>query len=252
MDSLGSYVDFLWAMTQKEIRARYKRAVFGFLWIVLSPFLQMLIIGFVFSFFIKIPDYLLFLFSGLLVWNFFSLSVSKATPSIVYDRALLKKAKFPIEAIPLSIVLSNFVQLIISFFLFLLVLLFLGKLAYPQILFIFPALFWILLLCLGISLLLAGLNVRYRDVNFFTQALLILWFYATPVLFNLSLIPSKFYPVFYLNPLTFAFELVHQALLGQGVLDLKILISNIVVGIAICSFGIFVFKKESKFFVDWL
>lgn len=252
MGSLASYFDFLWAMTEKEIKARYKRAVFGFLWIILNPFLQMLIVGFIFSFFIKIPDYFLFLFSGLLIWNFFSLSLAKATPSIVHDRALLKKARFPIEAIPVSIVLSNFFHLLVSFLLFILVLLPLGKLIFPQILLLIPAFFWILIVTLGISLLFSALNVRYRDVNFFTQALLILWFYATPVLFNLALIPSKFYPVFYLNPLTFAFELVHYSLLNQGVLDIKVLISNLILGVVLCVSGVLIFKKESKFFVDWL
>src|SRR3989344_7145799 len=105
VDYLRYYFDFLLAMTEKEIKARYKRAVFGFLWVILNPLLQMIIIGAIFSFFIKIPNYFLFLFSGLLPWQFFSLSLSKATQSIVNERELLQKAKFPIEAIPISIVL---------------------------------------------------------------------------------------------------------------------------------------------------
>src|SRR3989344_8880626 len=95
--ALKHYFDFLWAMTEKEIKVRYKRAVFGFLWVVVNPLLQMIIIGFVFRFFIKEPikNYFLFLLVGLLVWNFFNLSLSKATSSIVYERTLIKKAKFP-------------------------------------------------------------------------------------------------------------------------------------------------------------
>src|SRR3990172_12605877 len=106
-ERLKYYSDFLWVMTEKEIKARYKRAVFGFLWVILNPVLQMLIIGAIFSFFIKIPDYFLFLFTGLFAWNFFFLCVSKTTSSIVNERALLQKAKFPTEAIPISIILSN-------------------------------------------------------------------------------------------------------------------------------------------------
>src|SRR3989304_2803226 len=105
---MKNYLDFILTMTQKEIKARYKRAVFGFLWIVLNPILQMIIIGVIFSFFIKIENYFLFLFSGLLPWQFISLSISKATPSIVFERALLQKAKFPIESIPVSIILATF------------------------------------------------------------------------------------------------------------------------------------------------
>jgi len=85
------WLDFLIAMTEKEIKARYKHAVLGFLWVIINPLLQMLIIGFVFQFFIpvKVDNYFLFLFAGLLPWNFFSMSLSKTTPSIVYERSLI-------------------------------------------------------------------------------------------------------------------------------------------------------------------
>ena len=90
------FLELLVAMTQRELRSRYKNTVFGFLWVVINPILQMLVIGFVFKFFMKgsIDNYYYYLFIGLLVWNFFSLSLTKATPSIVWERNLIKKAKY--------------------------------------------------------------------------------------------------------------------------------------------------------------
>jgi len=131
---LTNYLHFIWAMTEKEIKARYKHTVFGFLWVILNPVFQMFVIGFVFSFFVYIPvaNYYLFLFSGLLPWQFFSLTLSKATPSFVYERSLLQKANFPREAIPLSIVLSNFVHFVVSL---VLLIVFLGlskSIVFPQ------------------------------------------------------------------------------------------------------------------------
>src|SRR3989344_4134477 len=123
-ERLKNYLEFLWVMSEKETKVRYKRAVFGFLWVVLNPSLQMLIIGVVFSLFIKIPNYFLFLFTGLLPWQFFSLSLSKATPSIVNERSILQKAKFPIEAIPISIILANLFNMIVSLTLFIIILIF--------------------------------------------------------------------------------------------------------------------------------
>lgn len=112
------YFNFLWLMTEKEIKARYKNAFFGFLWILFNPLLQMIIMGIVFQNFIKIPtnsnNYFLFIFPGLLVWNFFSLSINKATSSLVWQRNLIQKAKFPRETIPISIILSNFFNFLIS------------------------------------------------------------------------------------------------------------------------------------------
>src|SRR3989304_10296080 len=121
-ERLKYYSDFLWGMTEKEIKARYKRAVFGFLWILLNPLMQMIIIGAIFSYFIKVPNYFLFLFTGLLPWQFFSLSLTKVTPSIVNERSILQKAKFPIEAIPISIILANLFNMIVSLTLFIIIL----------------------------------------------------------------------------------------------------------------------------------
>lgn len=239
-------------MTEKEIKARYKRAVFGFLWLFLNPLLQMAVIGFVFSFFIKIPNYFLFLFSGLLVWTFFSSTTSKAASSIVYERSLLQKAKFPIEAIPVSIVLSSFIHMIISFAIFFLILIALGNLVFPEVLLVIPAILWILVFTIGLSLLFASLTVYFRDVSFFVQTLLTLWFYATPVLYSIKIMPQALYPLFLLNPLTSIFELLHMSLLQQGSLDFNIIISNLLFSFLIVLAGLIVFNKQHKFFIDWL
>lgn len=249
---MKNYIDFIRAMTEKEIKARYKRAVFGFLWIVLNPVFQMIIIGVIFSFFIKIPNYFLFLFTGLLPWQFFSLSLTKSTPSIVYERALLQKSKFPIEAIPISIILANFFNTLISLILFFIILIFLDKIIFPQVLLVIPALIWLLIFTIGLSLLSASLNVRYRDINFIVQTIIILWFYITPVVYNLNLIPQEFHLVFSINPLTSIFELLHFSLLNQGIVNRETIFMNLIVSFLIVLLGVIIFKKEHKFFVDWL
>ena len=212
----------------------------------------MAIIGIIFSFFIKIENYFLFLFSGLLPWQFISLSLSKATPSIVYERALLQKAKFPIESIPISITIANFVNMLASFALFFIVLVVLGKFELWGALLVIPVLIWLLVFTLGLSLLASSLQVKYRDVNFFVQTILILWFYVTPVLYNLSIIPPRFLPLFALNPLTSIFELLHNLLFKQGVINYQIIASNLLISFLVVVLGILVFKKEYKYFVDWL
>jgi ABC-type polysaccharide/polyol phosphate export permease len=249
---MKNYLDFISTMTLKELKARYKRAVFGFLWIVLNPILQMIIIGVIFSFFIKIENYFIFLFSGLLPWQFVSLSLSKATPSIVFERALLQKARFPIESIPVSIILANFVNMVISFALFFLVLVLLGESSFLGAMLSIFVLVWLLVFAVGLSLLTASLQIKYRDVNFFVQTFLVLWFYATPVLYNLSLIPRELTLLFSLNPLTSIFELLHVFMLKQGVLDTKILVVNVIESFIIVFVGVYVFRKQRKYFVDWL
>ena len=252
MLALKHYLDFLWAMTEKEIKARYKGTVFGFLWVVLSPILQMLIIGFVFSFFIKIPNYFLFLLTGLLPWSFFSRSVSMATPSIVDGRALLQKAKFPINAIPVSIILANFFHLIVSFLILFVFLLITDVLIFPQILLLIPSTIWLFVTTLGVSLFAATLQVRYRDISFLVHSLLFLWFYATPVLYSLALVPERLHLLFALNPLTSVFEMFHQATLKQGVIDQQLILVNGIISAAVVILGVITIRKQQKYFIDFL
>jgi ABC-type polysaccharide/polyol phosphate export permease len=251
-ENIKKYFDFWWAMTEKETKVRYKRAIFGFLWVILNPILQMLIIGLIFSFFIKIKGYVLFLFSGLLPWEFFSLSISKTTPSIVFERALLKKSKFPIEIIPISIISSNFIHVAVSELLFILVLGAFNKILFPQILLLIPALIWLLGLTISISLIASTLNVRFRDMTFFVQTGLNLAFYATPILYSLSLIPKNLFWLFAFNPMSSVFELIHYSISNQFVLPIWILEANLFITIILLLFGITLFRRNYPYFVVWL
>lgn len=253
-----NYLNFLLAMTEKEIKARYKNAVLGFLWILLNPLFQMLIIGLIFRNFIKVPveNYFLFLFTGLLPWNFFSYSATKTTPSIVYERSLIQKAKFPREAIPLSIVFSNLFHFLVSLVLLIIFLLISGDtLIFRSLVaigYLLLAIFWLLVFTSGFSLLSSSLNVKYRDVNFFVQALVILWFYATPVIYSLQILPQNYLPLFQLNPIAYPFEMFRSSLIATPLPSTKILIANLGISLMITLLGILAFKKESKTFSDWL
>jgi lipopolysaccharide transport system permease protein len=258
------YLDFLLAMTEKEIKARYKFAVLGFLWIVLNPLLQMIVMGFVFQFFVpvKVDNYFLFLFTGLLPWNFFSMTISKCTPSIVFERALIQKAKFPRESIILSIVLSNLFHFLIALGLLILALFFdkvIEGYSFLQLLqyflrigLIVLLIVWLLLLTTGLSLLSAALNVKYRDVNFVVQAVMPLWFYATPVVYTLQLLPESFNFIFYLNPMTAIIEYFRVVLLNLPPQSVQLSVWSSLLTIALVWLGWWYFKEESKFFDDWV
>jgi len=263
-DDQQHWLEFLLVMTSREIKARYKHAVLGFLWVILNPLLQMLIMGFVFRFFVpvEVDNYFLFLFTGLLPWMFFSLSVTKATPSIVHERGLIQKAKFPREIIVLSIVLSNLFHFLVS--LLLLVVLLIGdkvlfeSYSFGQVLFysfrmlgIFPLAVWLTMLTSGLSLLTAALNVKFRDVNFVVQAFIPLWFYATPVVYTLSLLPERFYPLFYLNPITAIIEAFHSVLLFQKPAALELWPISIIISLVLLYVGVWTFNYEKKWFDDW-
>jgi len=250
------FFDLLLALTQKEIKARYKNAVLGFLWIFINPLVQMLVIGFVFSLIFRfgIKNYYLFLFTGLLPWNFFSLSLTKATPRIVWDRNLIKKSNFPREVIPLSMVLSHFFHFCISWLILIVFLLFTNQWEFfslPSIGNQLSAILLLLIFTCGFSLLTSSLDVFYRDINFIVQAIILIWFYITPIIYPLQSIPSAYLPIFYLNPLSGIFTILQQPFLAQQ-FPLPVLIGQIsLIGIITIS-GIYVFKKQSRYFTDWL
>jgi len=248
------FFELLWAMTEKELRARYKHTVFGFFWLVANPLLQMLIIGFIFKFFMKseVQNYNYYLFLNLLVWNFFSLSLTKATPSIVNERALIKKATFPRSVIPLSIILSNLVHFLMALVLLFIPILFVNTLYIYNLLYIIPAFIFLMLFTIGISLLASALNVRFRDVNFFVQALLIIWFYATPIIYALDMIPYEYYWLWRLNPMTSILQFFQKSLLNMSLPGIGMIFVNTVIIIIILILGITVFSRKNKNFDDWV
>ena len=253
-NNVQHFFELLFAMTEKELRARYKYTLLGFFWLVANPLLQMLIIGFVFTFFMKEPilHYNYYLFVGLLTWNFFSLSLTKATPSIIFDRSLIKKAVFPREIIPLSIILSNMIHFFAALILYTIPVTFLGTLTSQSVFFIFAGIILLVLFTIGISLFTTALNVKFRDINFFVQAILIIWFYATPIVYSFSIIPYKFIWLWRFNPLTSAVQLLQHGFIGAPLPGIGMLGANIFTTVIICILGIFVFKKESKNFDDWV
>lgn len=251
-EKLKYYLSFLATLTVKETKLRYKKTYLGFFWIVLAPLSQMIVVGFVFSFFIKIENYFHFLFLSLITWNFFQASLIRSTSSIVSERLILHKSKFPIEAIPISTVFSNFIHLFVAMFLYFILLSVTNGLIFPQVFIVLPILIWLLFFTVGLSLLLSSLNVTLRDLSFAVQTGLTLWFYGTPVIYNLSLIPENFRFLFFINPLTFIFESLRWAVMGQGTLNTNMLLCNLFISILISALGVYVFIKKSPYFVDHL
>jgi lipopolysaccharide transport system permease protein len=248
------FFELLMAMTEREIKARYKNAVLGFLWIILNPLFQMIIIGSVFSYVFKtdIPSYFLFLFISLLIWNYCSYTISKVTPAIVFELSLIEKAKFPREVIPLSLVFANLFHTLISFFLLLVVCLAINKVVLWHLLFFPLGLIWITLIIIGIGFTTSALNVKYRDVNFFVTAFIPLWFYGSPILYPLSRVPEHLKFLFLFNPLSSSLELIRWVFLGTEFPETKLLVINFLITMFLFVLGVITFSRESKFFDDWV
>ncbi len=248
------WFDFIYVMTVKEVKARYKKAVFGFLWAIINPILQMLTIGIIFQYLIPniIENYFIFLFSGLLAWNFFSLTITKCTEIILNERALIKKANFPRESLVISIALSNMLHLIISLILFFLVTAIFGYVSISSFITMFFSLVWLFLFTVGFSLLLATLYVKYRDIKFIVQAAVPLLFYATPILYKRDLLPAIAGNFIVINPMTVIVELFQFSFQMGKFPNMNELLVALMISILISVIGLFYFIKESQTFDDWI
>lgn len=244
--------DLTVALVVKELKSKYKSATFGFLWILINPLLQMIVLTVVFSIFIKINinNYPLFVFSGLLPWMFFSLSLQSATSSLIANRDLIKKLNFPRELLPISSVLAHLSTFILAMAL---LVLFVGVVfgVTFSFLLLIPVIVLISILAIGITLLLSSFDIYYRDVSFILQSLLLVWFYITPILYPISLVPENFLFFYNLNPMV-GIITAFQAILLNTNISWAALIISVFEAVALLLIGFFVFKKRSKYFADWV
>lgn len=247
------YKYLLLQLTQREIKARYKQSFVGYAWVVLNPLAQILVYTFVFSQVFRFPTnnvpYIIFLYAALLPWNFLHATISSATNGLVENAPLLRKVAFPREIIPYSISVAKILDLFVAGIVFIIFLfLFKVPLASSAILF-FPLFIVQLLLTTGVSLFLSAANLFYRDVQYLTNLVLMLWMYMTPIVYPLSLVPAKYIWLYKLNPMVGIVEGYRSALFGYP-FETTIIWWSVGVSVVIFFFGFIVFKKLEKVFAD--
>jgi len=191
---LFGYRELVEHLVIRDLKVRYKNSVLGFLWSLLNPLLLMLVFTVVFTVILPnmtIPKYPVFLLAGLLPWNFFSTSVQSAVNSITQNGHLIKKVYFPREILPISTVVSNLANFVLA----------LPVLLIMVIAFDIPLTVWIIYLpvvvlvqvvfTVGVALILATLNVFYRDTSVIMEVLMQAWFFVTPVFYPVDLLPES-------------------------------------------------------------
>ena len=258
----------LWDLVSKELRARYRNAMMGFLWAVLHPVLMMLILTLVFGFLFQgkvakagtqypFPPFLL---CGLVPWQFFSAALIGATNSLLQNQDLIKKVNFPREVIPLAAI-GN---LLVNFFIGVVVLL-VVHLAYGGALFNGTGLLWLpvvfavlLMLTTGLALLFSSLNIYYNDVLYAVEVALAFGFYATPIFYDLSLVTEFaaethrpwLAALYELNPMAGLVDVTRQALLDNHVAQPGLLVWPAICAAVILMVGAAVFRRRAPVFAD--
>lgn len=256
-ESLGElvrYRDLLWSWVIREIKIRYKQSLLGAAWAVLQPLALMLMFTLVFSVLVNIETgevpYPLFSYTAVLPWTLLHTSISFATSSLLSNMNLVTKTYFPREVLPLGSVGAALLDFLVASTVFA------GLMFYYRLPLTIEAIWMPLLLAvqlaliLGVALITSSLSVMYRDIRFLVPLGLQLWFYATPVIYPLSLVPDRFRLLYMLNPMAGLIDSYRAVLLHGQPPDFTYLAMATSVALIVLAAGYALFKKLEPSFAD--
>jgi lipopolysaccharide transport system permease protein len=251
---LFRYHELFGSLFRRDLRAKYKGSVLGLVWSLAHPLVLMLVYLLVFSVMLKIQTadfehYWLFLLCGLPVWVFFATSLQSASRSLLENANLIRKVRFPRQLVPLSIVATQLVGFVVMLAIVMALSLVYVPAARDTVWLAIPLSALVVCLVAGLSLAIASLNALYRDVEHLVAALLLPWFFLTPVLYSLESIPGvQNHPrlvdlVHYGNPLTPAIEAVRDPLFFGTAPSAGDAIYLAVAAVVALALGAFVFSR---------
>jgi ABC-2 type transport system permease protein len=212
-------------LVRKDLKVKYKGSTLGFAWSLMNPLLLLAVYYVVFQLILKgrIPDFAIYLMSGLLIWNAFSSGVSGAATSVVGNANLVKKVRFPLPVLPLSAVGFALVHFALQMLVLVVVVIVSGhSILGWQLLLAIPAFAVALLFTVALSLLVAALNVRYRDTQHLLEVLLLAWFWLNPIVYDVGLVRDqlgRWTGLYWLNPMSNVIATMQRAIYKTPYVD---------------------------------
>jgi lipopolysaccharide transport system permease protein len=245
--------ELLGVFTMRDIKVRYKQTVLGAAWAVIQPLTTMIIFTVIFGRLAKIPSegfpYPVFVYAGLLPWNFFANALSSSGNSLVGASHLISKVYFPRLIIPLSSVGAGIVDLLISTAILLLLMLIYGVPFTLQLVFAPLLMLGVIITALGVGTLLSALTVSYRDFRFVVPFMIQIWMYLTPVVYGVGFIPEKYRCLLMLNPMAGYIDGCRAVFLGKP-FNLTSLTVSVVLSLLLLCIGAAYFEKVERRFAD--
>ena len=202
-------------LVMRNLKVKYRRSALGFLWTLLVPMSQAAIYYVVFLKILKIQiaHYVPFILSGVLVWTFFSNTLTEAMESLLNNSNLLTKIPVPLQTFPWVAALSHAINLGLALPVIVLFMLLDGLPITPAFVLVLPILFATVIIAFAIGLTFALVMVFFRDLRYVLALVLQVWLYATPVFYNESMIPKKLEWMLWLNPIGLVFTSIHGIIL---------------------------------------
>jgi lipopolysaccharide transport system permease protein len=261
-ERLGKWLRNMWryrgvlaALASKDFRVRYKRASLGVLWAGAVPILQAAVLAFIFSrvgrFDSSGYSYAVYVLAGMAAWSYASVAITAATTSIVDASGLTDKVWFPRAVLGLVPAVSNLVTLAISTVVVLVALPIFGEPFAARQLWLVPAVVLVVAFTSALGLVLAALYVYFRDVKFAVQAVMLVWFYVTPIVYPPSALGSEGRWLDF-NPLTGIVGLFQRAAVDAPVPSDRALAVSVITTLLLSVIAVAVHRRHDRLFVDQL
>lgn len=251
-------LDIILVLTEKELKAKYKRSFLGYIWSLINPLLMGLVIYVAFSEIMKfrIENYSFYLLTGLFVWQWIVVTVNNSLYSYLHNATIIKKTNFDRKLLNVAILNSESLHFLTSFPTLILIFFILHDInaismhKFANIL-LFPFAFIITYIFLfGLSLIVSAINVIFRDVERITGIMLQILFYTSPIVYPKDLPPEKYRIILELNPITHIVGLWRALFIGN--LNAKEVVIVLIIAIVTISFGLFVHEKLKYKVVEYL
>lgn len=252
---LWHYREMIISLVKRDLKGRYKGSAMGFLWTMINPLLQLAVYTFVFSVIMPsgVERFYLFLFVALVPWLFFSTCLSTGTTVIFAQQEMVKKIYFPRQILPISFTISQFVNMLLSFVVIFIVLIFSGIKFNFKALACLPIIMLIqFILCLGITFVVSALTVYLRDLEYILSIISMAWMYLTPILYPIENVPEAYRGICYINPMTSIIVAYRDILYSSKVPEMGTLVIAIFMGILLLAIGLVSFEHLQRHFAEEL
>ena len=251
---LWQHREVLYFLAWRDVRLRYRHAAFGVLWLILQPAVNMAVVSLLFGRYARLPSngmpYPLFLLAALLPWQFASHAVGQSSTSLVTNESIIQKVYVPKIVMPVAALLATLVDLMISLGLLLMILPLAGVPLQWRILVLPGYIFLAVVFLLGAGTCLSALDALYRDVRVMLPFALQLWFFVTPILYPVSMLPEPWRMLSGLNPMAVVVEGFRWALLDGPAVPLSLLLMSVVSTGGCLLLGMIVFNRIESGIVD--
>jgi lipopolysaccharide transport system permease protein len=256
---LWRYRDLFLVLAWRDVAVRYKQTALGVVWAIFQPFVTMIVFTFIFNRMASITSgdatpYPVFLYVGLLFWQYYSGTLTNAGNSMISNSSLIQKVYFPRLIVPATAATTGLIDLAISAVILVGMMTYYGVAPHLVGILILPVLLGCAILsALGMGLLMASLNIKYRDVRFALPFFIQIMLYVTPVIYPVKMLDN--YPVIkglmlWLNPISGVITNARAGLLGQGAVDFGVLGISLLMSMVYFAAGLYYFRSTERYFAD--